>query len=377
MRSIHESNVTSDSARRQPPVAPEAPGGGIGTLAGGGFVALAPDGPATLLVPTESVLLLAVDLPLATRAKRLEALPFAIEDRIAEPIESVHLALGAEIGEKRYLVGVVRHDRMAAWIDAAEAAGMGRAAMVPDALALPVPPPGCWSVDLDGSRAVVRASDGTGFACAAAMLPAAWESAGRPPAIAWGAPLPPEMRAETERGDAAPLAERLAAPALDLRQGVYARRRGSSGGVWRRLGWIAVLGATAHGLIAAADTLMLRAIAERRADETRELVALAAPGIALGDDMIATVTNLLPPPGSGAPQTFLPLMSRVSGALAPLAGSLSTRAIAFDANTLTLDLAAAEPGLAARIGAALRAAQVQATVAESPDGTIRVTAAAA
>jgi general secretion pathway protein L len=118
-----------------------------------------------MLVPTEQVRLLAVDLPLASRAKRMEALPFAIEDRIADPIESVHLALGMEIAPKRYLVGVVRHDVMESWVARADEAGLGHAAMVPDALALPVPGEGAWAVDLGETRAVVRAGDGTGFAC--------------------------------------------------------------------------------------------------------------------------------------------------------------------------------------------------------------------
>ena len=42
-------------------------------------------GPAIVLVPTEAVLLLTADLPLPSPRRRAEALPFAIEDRIAVP----------------------------------------------------------------------------------------------------------------------------------------------------------------------------------------------------------------------------------------------------------------------------------------------------
>ncbi|MBB5710713.1 type II secretion system protein GspL [Sphingomonas xinjiangensis] len=352
----------------------DAPAAGVWTLAGGRLIIAEPGGPATVLVSTEQVRLLAVDLPLSTRAKRLEALPFAVEEQLAEPAESVHLALGAEIAPKRYLVGVVRHDLMAAWVEAAEDAGLGHAAMVPDALALPRPGEGQWAVDLGAERAVVRSGDGSGFACPAPVLRAAWEAAGRPPVTAYGAPMPEDM-AQADAGLASePLATRLLQPALDLRQGLYARRRASLPNVWRRTGWIVALGAAAHVVIAAADTLMLQTIAGRRADETRAAAALAAPGVNLSGDFAASVADMLPSGAEAAPDLFLPLLSRVSGALGPIASSLTVRTVGFQANTLTMDVERGEAGLVGRIDAALRAARVPAQVTQSPDGAIRITA---
>lgn len=351
----------------------EAPhANGVWTLAGDRLIINEAGGPATILVPTEQVRLVAVDLPLANRAKRLAALPFAIEDLIAEPVERVHIALGEEIGTKRYLVGVVSHDFMSQWVALAEQAGLGHAVMVPDALALPRPAEGAWAVELTETRAVVRSGDGTGFAVPAAMLRAAWESAGKPPATAYGAPLPDEMMAGQETLDSGG----LASPALDLRQGAYARRQ-SQANVWRRLGWIVALGAAAHIVIAAADTLMLRSIANSRADDTRALVATAAPGTTIGADLVGGVTDLLPAGTSARPDAFLPLATRLSGALGPLAGSLSVRAMNFQANTLTMDVEGSEPGLAARIEAALKASSVKGTVTNATDGSVRITATGA
>jgi general secretion pathway protein L len=369
MRSVDESEVTAVPG----PISPDARAAGVWTLAGNGLIIAEPDGPATVLVPAEQVLLLAVDLPLSSRARRMEALPFAIEDRIADPIDAVHLAIGAEIAPKRYLVAVVRHEVMAAWVERAEAAGLGHAAMVPDALALPVPAEGAWSVDLGAHRAVVRAGDGTGFACAAAMLMPVWEAAGRPAATAYGAPLPAEMMLGEAALEPEPLARRLLSPPLDLRQGAYARRRATSN-VWRRVAWIVAIGAAAHTGIALADTVMLTIIANRRAAETQQLLAVVAPGVPVTGDLATTAANLLPS-GGGVPQTFLPLLSRVSTALAPL-GGINARAMEFQANSLTMDLDG-QPGLADRIRAALRNARVTATVAESPDGSVRITASPA
>ena len=374
MRPSHEANVTASARALGAPDASEPLAAGVWTLAGGRLIIAERGGPATILVPTEQVRLLAVDLPLANRAKCLEALPFAIEDQIAEPIESVHLALGAEIAPKRYLVGVVRHEVMAGWMATAEEAGLGQAAMVPDALGLPRPAEGEWAVDLAAERAMVRAGDGTGFAIPPAMLQPAWQAAGRPAASSYGAPLPAEMMADGSTLAPEALSERLLAPALDLRQGLYARRRAALPDIWRRLGWIVALGAAAHIVIATADTVMLRTIADRREADTRALAAIAAPGANLGGDLASSVADLLPA-GSGAPpDTFLPLLTRVSGALGPLSGAINVRAINYQANALTLDLDGTEPGLVGRIDAALRASRVPGSVTRSPDGSIRITA---
>jgi len=350
------------------------PAAGVWTLAGDRLIIAERGGPATIVVPTEQVRLLAVDLPLASRTKRLEALPFAIEDQIAEPIESVHLALGAEIAPKRYLVAVVRHEVMAAWVDAAEAAGLGHAAMVPDALALPRPTEGEWAVELGADRAIVRTGEGGGFAAPPALLQAMWQTAGRPAARSYGAPLPTEMAAGGSTIAPAALSERLLAPALDLRQGIYARRRAALPNVWRRLGWIVAIGAAAHIGIAAADTLMLRRIADNREADARAAAAIAAPGANLSGDLAASVTDMLPTGSSAPPDSFLPLLTRISGALAPLAGSITVRAINYQANALTMDVDGGDPGLAARVEAALRASRVPGSVTRSPDGSIRITA---
>ena len=365
MRASQESNVTSGRPTPDPRSA------GVWTLAGDALIIAEPDGPATVLVPTEQVVLLGVDLPLSSRGKRIEALPFAIEDRIADSVDAVHLAMGGEIGPKRYLVGVVRHEIMADWVERAEAAGLGHAAMVPDALALPAPTEGAWSVDLGTTRAVVRAGDGTGFACPAPMLRAAWEAAGKPPCLAYGAPLPADMLLQQAALEPAPLAQRLRAPALDLRQGPYARRAAPASNLWRRLTWILVLGVAAHALIATADAIMLRVIADRRAAETQALIS--SMGGLPGVDPATTVATMLPQ-GGGAPQTFLPLLTRVSRALAPLGGGFNVRAMDFQSNTLTMDLDTSDPGLLARLQSALATARIRAEVVRAPDGTLRITA---
>ncbi|WP_010543189.1 type II secretion system protein GspL [Sphingomonas elodea] len=364
------------------PDLPPPHAGGVWTLAGDRLIIAAPDGPATILVPTERVRLLAVDLPLPNRARRLAALPFAIEDQVAEPIESLHLALGARTSPadapSRYLVGVVRAETMAEWVALAEANGLGTAPMVPDVLALPRPIEG-WAVELRAGRALVLTADGTGFAMPGALLDSAWEAAGRPRIHSLGEPLSGDMAAHAGTPDLRDDDARaeVAVAELDLRQGAFAARvqRGSTG--WRRLGWILGIGAAAHILIAGGDALMLRVIADRRAAETRTLVTMAAPGTNLTGDLKTTVTDLLPAGGGGTPDRFVPLLARLSTALTPLAGSIAVRAIRYEGNVLTMDCDPGAPDLAARIAEALKAGRIQGQATASPDGAIRITASAA
>ncbi|MFL9842655.1 type II secretion system protein GspL [Sphingomonas sp. ST-64] len=353
----------------------DVPSGGVWTLAGGRPIIAEPDGPATMLVPGESVLLLAVDLPVASRAKRIEALPFAIEDRIADPIESVHLAIGAEIAPRKYLVAVVRHAQMVEWVEAAEVAGLGHAALVPDPLALPMPGPAEWCAEAGDGRVVVRSGDGTGFAAPTALVGPAWEAAGRPRIWNLGAAPIGELPQQPYSGGGGGLAERLMQPALDLRQGIYARRAVVGSSWLKRFAWIAAAGIAAHTVIAAADAVMLRVIAERRAEDVRTAVAQAAPGTPLNGDLERTVVEMLPAPGA-PPGGFVPAVTQLSRALAPLSSAVTARAMRFEGSALVLEVEPGAPDLAARIRGALQAAGVSGQVAAGADGAIRVSIAA-
>ena len=70
------------------------------------------DGPWELVLPVEAVSACAVQLP-TQRARWLrQALPFAVEELLAEDVEQMHLALGEVLGDGRYRVYAVR----AAWL---------------------------------------------------------------------------------------------------------------------------------------------------------------------------------------------------------------------------------------------------------------------
>ncbi len=297
-----------------------------------------------LLVPAENILTLAVILPLPSHARRLAALPFAIEERIADRADLVHLALGAQAPDGSYLAAVADRGLMAAWVAAAAEAGIADAAIMPDALALPVPDAGRWNVrrESDG-RILVRTPEGTGFAAMEPLFVPLWTAAGKPQCD------------EVADSDApVPIA-------LDLRQGEFARPRQGLSATGRRVAIVAAAGLLAHAAIAAADTVALRSVAAKRGAELTALLATSAPGRYSGTDpreAAAVAAELLPVGGNAPPGDLLPLLSRTSSALAPFGGTVTIRALSFDQaeRSLRLDLDLADPSVRAGITTALRSA---------------------
>ena len=312
-----------------------------------------------VLVASEQVLLLRADLPpIASAAKRLAAVPFAIEERIAEPLDAVHVALGREMAPNSYLVAVVRHEVMRKWVRRLEEAELGFAALVPDALSLPQPEPGSWTVDLARGRALVRSPDGTGFAVPEPMLEQAWQAAGEPECASYGEPLPPAMHGAGVSLEPEPLALRLAEPALDLRQGLYAPPRPPVDPLLKRLALVVAGGALAHAAIYAADTALLQSIAEDREAEVRLLAQSTQPGFAIGSDLGATASSIAPRPVVSPPSLFVPLLLQVGTALGSLDPPVEWRSVGFDEAAQSLTVAVEGPTLLSvrEAGEALREA---------------------
>lgn len=324
-------------------------------------------GPLTVLVPSEKVLTAVVDLPFASRRKRAEAVPFAVEGLIAEPLDQVHVALGMEVSDRRHLCAMVRHAAMRDWVMMLRDAGLDHCILLPDALAVPEPPPGSWRVAIDRGRALVRTDEGVGFAIEADALPAAWEAGGRPTLIAEGDPLPDVMREGVRdvslemNGAARPS---VVAPPVDLRQGVYAAARTSAASPWRPIGLVAAAGLAAHLALAAVDTLALHGMAERREAETRRLIAERQPGLESAPDLVVAVDQLAPV-GAGGDGPFTRQFGRVSRAL--IGQPLAYRAIGYGAaDPMTLSITAADASALDGAVAALARAAVPARSALDP-----------
>ncbi len=316
-----------------------------------------------VLVPTESVLLLAVDLPLSSHRQRGEAAPYAVEDLLAAPLSDMHIALGPELDPKRYLIGAVSRARMAGWIETLSKAGLAGARIFPDALCLPRPRSGSWSVHTMGERVLVRGDDGAAFAIALALLPAAWRLAGSPSLISSGDPLPAGLLG-TEVSDAT--VKRLPDPVagrFDLRQGAFAGSGGRRSRFVRRALIIAGVGALAWGGILAADTLALARLAGQRHDAAQAMLRRMMPGAAPEADVAGQLARLLPSEAPTRTGRFLPLFASVAEALNRQSNPLSVQNLTYNAadKELILDVTANDLAALQRVAAAMTDAGIQAS----------------
>jgi len=319
-----------------------------------------------VLVPSEDVLTLTVDLPFPTRAQRLTNLPYAVEDAVAEPLATLHFALGMEMAPRRHIAGVVRHARMQSWLAILAEADLDPAILVPDALTLPLPSAGVWAVRTEGDRALVRTDNGAGFALPVAMLESAWGAAGRPRLIPLGAPLPAifaeGIESETALVDGQGEAVALLPP-LDLCQGPYAATRSGEPSVLRSLALVAGIGVIAHIAILATDAFLLDRMADRKEAEARTLLQSVAPQIGLTDNPVEAVDRILPSAGGGG-RPFTRLLAQTSGAL-PGAGAVAFNSLAWTPGSLDLGVAVSDAATLDRAVAALNASGLSATGAPS------------
>ena len=91
-----------------------------------------------VFVPASEVLLLEAAAVSKNRAQLAKAVPFALEDQIAQPVEELHFALAPKVEEGRVGVAAVAHARLKVWLATLAEAGVHPDAIVPEVLALPV-----------------------------------------------------------------------------------------------------------------------------------------------------------------------------------------------------------------------------------------------
>lgn len=301
-------------------------------------------------LPGEHALLLRVPLPLRSHRQRLAAVGFAVEDTIAEPLESVHVVLGPELGPGEYLAVVVSRSVMDAWAPRASL----RQRLVPDVLALPIPAEGSCAAREIGGRVLVRRADGTGYVASAATFEAFWRADGSPQLVLYGGHLP-EGVPRGATGLLPPRADRGLA-GFDLLRGPYARATdGRRVALWASVAVAATL--AVQGALLAVDTYAIRRIADAREAAVRAEIAARLPELPPTFPLDAALRRVMPDAAAPAGGGFLPLATSVAEALSPVAAQLTLSALAFEAEdaTLRISIEAADLATLQRAEAELRA----------------------
>lgn len=114
------------------------------------------------LLPGDDVLFCFAEIPAKQARYVRQALPFAVEEQIAQDIDSVHLALGKR-SEEGFRVAAIDQQRMAIWHELFDAfQGADLEALYPDAALLPVSE-SRWCICLAGEDTLVAGSRGEWF----------------------------------------------------------------------------------------------------------------------------------------------------------------------------------------------------------------------
>lgn len=108
-----------------------------------------------VLVPGVEVLSTSVDIPVKSAARIQAALPFALEEFLADDVDDLHFAAGPRYENGQIPVSVVREDRLREWLDLLDDAGITPSSIIADNLGL-ARIPGTISLLLTGSQIFIN-----------------------------------------------------------------------------------------------------------------------------------------------------------------------------------------------------------------------------
>jgi general secretion pathway protein L len=83
-----------------------------------------------VLVPATTVLTTTVDIPIKGGSRLRAALPFALEEKLADDIDDLHFAAGARREGGQVPVSVVAHEQMSEWLGRLDEAGLSASGIV-------------------------------------------------------------------------------------------------------------------------------------------------------------------------------------------------------------------------------------------------------
>lgn len=105
--------------------------------------------PVIVLVPATEVLTTTVEIPIRSGPRLRAALPFALEENLADDVETLHFASGPRRESGKLPVAVVARAKMDEWLAALDDAGIPAARLIPENYGL-ARIPGTMSVLIDG-----------------------------------------------------------------------------------------------------------------------------------------------------------------------------------------------------------------------------------
>ncbi|MDY0136852.1 MAG: type II secretion system protein GspL [Thiomicrospira sp.] len=131
--------------------------------------------PSWVWVPTQQLAIHQVVVPGKRRALWLQALPYALEEQLVEPVEQVHLVPMARDEAQQVTLMAVSKARMEAWLASLAEQGLAHLPLVADVFALAAPSEANEWVSAPSlttpNRCIVRTGEFCGWAVAPTLLP--------------------------------------------------------------------------------------------------------------------------------------------------------------------------------------------------------------
>jgi general secretion pathway protein L len=123
----------------------------------------------TVLVPSEQVLLLDTPRMSAQRNQFAKAVPFALEDQLASPVEDLHFAVPERPDSERVPVAIVSRAVLREWLVRLKRDGIQPDTVIPEILAVPNIEGG--ALVIEANRALLRTAIAQGCSCDLPNLP--------------------------------------------------------------------------------------------------------------------------------------------------------------------------------------------------------------
>ncbi len=115
-----------------------------------------------VIVPGEQVVLLDASLPGSNQGRLRQAMPFAVEEQLAEEIDHYHFSLGERIDSAHHQVAATSKSQMRVWQDLISKLDLSIRQVRPDMMCLPDSDQSI-SIAIEGKRVLVRTSRTRGF----------------------------------------------------------------------------------------------------------------------------------------------------------------------------------------------------------------------
>ena len=155
---------------------------------------------ACVWTPAGDTVLISATLPTRSPRKIVQALPFALEDRLLGDPETLHFAYRVE-SDGSLSVAVTARDRLRRWEDALAQAGIKPVTLCPATLLVPWALD-CWSLAFAEDEVLVRTGNASGFVTPLSLRPDSGQAQTAPPTamdggteVTTGAVLPPPLLA--------------------------------------------------------------------------------------------------------------------------------------------------------------------------------------